>query len=186
MTQRANPQTFAQTFASHQALLHALGGRRIGLFGSLVRGDARETSDLDFLVEFEPGGKTLTTTWISYRRRSGAPSPLRRGFRSDSIQGDVPPFPDLSELPAELLKVSAGVAYVESGGRRVAVGVGRVGAVEPILRAGLGCRGGGTLGVHRERTAGEMHRNGREGIEREQQFLDLKGHTSFSLGRSPE
>lgn len=48
-----------QTLVSHQALLHALGVRRIGLFGSQARGDARETSDLDFLVEFEPGGKTF-------------------------------------------------------------------------------------------------------------------------------
>lgn len=48
-----------QTLANHQALLHALGVRRIGLFGSHVRGEARETSDLDFLDEFEPGGKTF-------------------------------------------------------------------------------------------------------------------------------
>jgi uncharacterized protein len=48
-----------QTLANHQALLQALGVRRIGLFGSHVRGEARETSDLDFLVEFEPGGKTF-------------------------------------------------------------------------------------------------------------------------------
>lgn len=48
-----------QTLASQQALLYALGVRRIGLFGSHARGDARETSDLDFLVEFEPGGKTF-------------------------------------------------------------------------------------------------------------------------------
>ena len=48
-----------QTLASQQALLHALGVRRIGLFGSHARGDAKEASDLDFLVELEPGGKTF-------------------------------------------------------------------------------------------------------------------------------
>lgn len=31
--------------------------RRLSLFGSLQRGDARPDSDADLLVEFEPGGK---------------------------------------------------------------------------------------------------------------------------------
>jgi predicted nucleotidyltransferase len=48
-----------ETLARHQELLRALGVRRIGLFGSSARGEARETSDLDFLVEFEPGAKTF-------------------------------------------------------------------------------------------------------------------------------
>ena len=36
-----------------KAFLHGVGVRRIGLFGSAVRGDDREDSDLDFVVEFE-------------------------------------------------------------------------------------------------------------------------------------
>jgi predicted nucleotidyltransferase len=48
-----------QTLASHQALFRALGVRRLGLFGSHARGNAQETSDLDVLVEFEPGGKSF-------------------------------------------------------------------------------------------------------------------------------
>ena len=32
--------------------------KRIGLFGSVVRGEARENSDVDVLVEFEEGFKT--------------------------------------------------------------------------------------------------------------------------------
>jgi len=56
MTQR---ERILQMLASQQALLRALGVRRIGLFGSHARGEARETSDLDFLVEFEPGGKSF-------------------------------------------------------------------------------------------------------------------------------
>jgi predicted nucleotidyltransferase len=41
--------------------LRALGVRRIGLFGSFVRGEQRPDSDIDLLVEFEPGRKTFDT-----------------------------------------------------------------------------------------------------------------------------
>jgi hypothetical protein len=33
--------------------IHRLGVRRLGLFGSIARGDPTPTSDLDFLVEFD-------------------------------------------------------------------------------------------------------------------------------------
>jgi hypothetical protein len=36
-----------------QAALRRMGVRRIGLFGSVVRGEARKDSDLDFVVELE-------------------------------------------------------------------------------------------------------------------------------------
>jgi uncharacterized protein len=39
--------------------LRALGVRRIGLFGSFVRGEQRPDSDIDLLVEFNPGQKTF-------------------------------------------------------------------------------------------------------------------------------
>ena len=35
------------------------GVRRIGIFGSIVRGEAREDSDVDILVEFEAGKATF-------------------------------------------------------------------------------------------------------------------------------
>ena len=38
----------------HKAELRALGVRRLGLFGSVARDEARPDSDLDFLVEFDP------------------------------------------------------------------------------------------------------------------------------------
>ena len=41
--------------------LRALGVRRIGLFGSFVRGEQRPDSDIDLLVEFDPGRKTFDT-----------------------------------------------------------------------------------------------------------------------------
>jgi predicted nucleotidyltransferase len=37
----------------------ALGVRRLGLFGSFVRGEQSAASDVDLLVEFEPGQKTF-------------------------------------------------------------------------------------------------------------------------------
>lgn len=39
--------------------IRALGVKKLGLFGSFVRGDQRPGSDVDFLVEFEPGAKTF-------------------------------------------------------------------------------------------------------------------------------
>ena len=35
------------------------GARNLRVFGSAVRGDAREDSDVDFLVDFEPGRSLL-------------------------------------------------------------------------------------------------------------------------------
>jgi len=39
--------------------LKELGVSRIGLFGSFVRGEQYDDSDIDLLVEFEAGQKTL-------------------------------------------------------------------------------------------------------------------------------
>jgi hypothetical protein len=40
-------------------LIQGLGVKRLGLFGSFVRGEQRAESDVDLLVEFEPGKKTF-------------------------------------------------------------------------------------------------------------------------------
>jgi predicted nucleotidyltransferase len=37
----------------HAEVLRGFGVKKIGLFGSVARGEAREDSDLDFLVELE-------------------------------------------------------------------------------------------------------------------------------------
>jgi uncharacterized protein len=42
-----------QTLAAHGDALRQLGVRRLGLFGSAAREDARPNSDLDFVVQFE-------------------------------------------------------------------------------------------------------------------------------------
>ena len=39
--------------------LRSLGVKRLGLFGSFVRGEQATTSDVDVLLEFEPGRKTF-------------------------------------------------------------------------------------------------------------------------------
>jgi predicted nucleotidyltransferase len=38
-----------------RAFCHAQGIRRLGLYGSALRGELRPDSDVDLLVEFEPG-----------------------------------------------------------------------------------------------------------------------------------
>jgi hypothetical protein len=39
--------------------LQTLGVRRLGLFGSFVRGEQKSGSDIDLIVEFESGKKTF-------------------------------------------------------------------------------------------------------------------------------
>ncbi len=39
--------------------IRALGVKRLALFGSVLRGEARPDSDVDVLVEFSPGAKSF-------------------------------------------------------------------------------------------------------------------------------
>ncbi len=52
-------QDILNLLEKNQARLRALGIKKIGLFGSFVRGDQRPDSDIDLLVQFEPGKKTF-------------------------------------------------------------------------------------------------------------------------------
>ncbi len=45
----------------NRSRLSTLGVKRIGLFGSYVRGEQCPDSDIDLLVEFAPGRKTFDT-----------------------------------------------------------------------------------------------------------------------------
>jgi predicted nucleotidyltransferase len=47
------------TLSQHQALLQAHGIERIGLFGSFVRDEQTDSSDIDLLVHFSKGEKSL-------------------------------------------------------------------------------------------------------------------------------
>jgi uncharacterized protein len=52
-------QDILNLLEKNQARLRALGIKKIGLFGSFVRGDQRPDSDIDLLVQFESGKKTF-------------------------------------------------------------------------------------------------------------------------------
>jgi hypothetical protein len=51
--------TILETLAANREPIRSLGARRLGLFGSHARREATDQSDLDFLVEFEPGAKSF-------------------------------------------------------------------------------------------------------------------------------
>ena len=48
-----------QRLRSAEPRIRALGVRRLALFGSVLRGEARPDSDVDLLVEFVPGQKSI-------------------------------------------------------------------------------------------------------------------------------
>jgi uncharacterized protein len=48
-----------EVLTEHRAQIKALGVKRLGLFGSFVRGESHDGSDVDLLVEFEFGQKTF-------------------------------------------------------------------------------------------------------------------------------
>lgn len=52
-------QDILNVLDGNRSHLRALGARRNGLFGSFVRGEQQADNDIDLLVEFEPGAKTL-------------------------------------------------------------------------------------------------------------------------------
>ena len=48
-----------QRLVAAETEIHQLGVRRLALFGSVARGEARPDSDVDLLVEFIPGQKSF-------------------------------------------------------------------------------------------------------------------------------
>ena len=48
-----------ERISSHQSALKVFGAARLGLFGSFVRDEQKEGSDVDFVVEFQEGKKTF-------------------------------------------------------------------------------------------------------------------------------
>ena len=52
--QNMTPKDFFERIEPHRAELARAGVRRIGVFGSVERGEAGPDSDVDVLVEFDP------------------------------------------------------------------------------------------------------------------------------------
>jgi len=49
--------TVLRLLAAHRKDFHAMGVARLYVFGSVARNEAAEDSDVDVLVEFEPGAR---------------------------------------------------------------------------------------------------------------------------------
>ena len=58
-TKPINKEIILQTLLAQEEELRKYGVQRIGLFGSFVRGDYTNDSDIDFLVDFAKEKKTL-------------------------------------------------------------------------------------------------------------------------------
>ena len=56
-------QQFLQTIDSKRDVLKKIGIKELGLFGSVQRGDDKEDSDIDILVEFLPGSKCFDSLY---------------------------------------------------------------------------------------------------------------------------
>jgi len=54
-------QDILNVIDQNRSVLRALGVIKIGLFGSFVREEQHQESDIDLLIEFEPGRKTFDT-----------------------------------------------------------------------------------------------------------------------------
>lgn len=52
-----NKEQIFQLLKNHAKEVQALGVFKLGLFGSVVRGEQNDKSDIDFLVEFNEGQK---------------------------------------------------------------------------------------------------------------------------------
>jgi uncharacterized protein len=54
-----NKEELLAVLHQHRDSLRNYGVQQYGLFGSFVRNEPNQTSDIDILVEFEPGKKTF-------------------------------------------------------------------------------------------------------------------------------
>ena len=62
-----NAQDVIATLRRHEGALRARGVVHAAVFGSVARGDNRPDSDLDILVEFEPGAEGSIYEYVRFK-----------------------------------------------------------------------------------------------------------------------
>jgi uncharacterized protein len=55
----SNKQELLQLIHAHEQQIHNYGVKQLGIFGSFVRDEVKQSSDIDFLIEFYPEKKNF-------------------------------------------------------------------------------------------------------------------------------
>ena len=72
-------ETILSTIQTHKTELFKIGIRDIGLFGSYVRGEQSDNSDIDILIDFEPDRENYDNYMAVYDR-------LEQLFKNERIE----------------------------------------------------------------------------------------------------
>lgn len=83
----------------HKTDLESFRIQRLAVFGSVARGEAKDTSDIDILVEFEPGARIGLLEFVRLQRVLGdllgsrvdlvTPNALREEMKSEILEEAV-------------------------------------------------------------------------------------------------
>lgn len=66
-----DPETIRRLLDPYRAELRAAGVRALAVFGSTARGEARDDSDVDLLVDLDPAARVGLLGYIALERRLG-------------------------------------------------------------------------------------------------------------------
>jgi uncharacterized protein len=73
------------TLRAHESELHRRGIRRVALFGSVARGVATATSDIDILIELEPEAPIGVFEYVALTDYIGALFPMRTDIANHAM-----------------------------------------------------------------------------------------------------